>query len=59
MPLGAKRDRHASLGTGFIGRPGLAKVITRAAKNDRAMYIETPEPEVRSEEITKVKKIVA
>jgi len=59
VPLWAKRDRHASLGTGFIGRPGLSKVITRAAKNDRAMYIETPDPEIRSEEITKVKKIVA
>lgn len=59
VPLGAKRDRHASLGTGFIGWPALSKVIKRAAKNDRGLYIETPEPDIRAEEITKVRKIVA
>lgn len=51
-------DRHASLWRWFIWFPSLAKVIRRAADNDRAMYIETPEPERRSDEVALVRKVV-
>lgn len=57
--LGSKLDRHASLGRGFIGRKTLVPIIQRAAKHDRALYIETIEPELRPEEVQRVKAIVS
>lgn len=59
VPLGSKLDRHASLGRGFLGRKTLAPIAQRAAKHERALYIETPEPDLRSDEITKVRQIVS
>lgn len=56
--LWSKLDRHASLGRGFIGMPAIANIVSWAAKNDRAVYIETPEPELWPDEIEMVKKIV-
>lgn len=58
-PLGAKLDRHASLGKGFIGLPVLKNVIQRAAKTKRHCYLETPEPEIWAEEIQMVNEIAA
>ena len=55
--LGSKLDRHASLWHWFIGWKRLAKVIQRAAVNDRHCYIETPVPERRADEIAKVRSI--
>ena len=52
-------DRHASLWYGFIGWKRLAKVVKRAAENNRDCYIETPEPERRPEEVEKVRRIAA
>jgi deoxyribonuclease-4 len=59
VPLGAHLDRHASLWQGFIGWPVLSKVIAWAAKHDKPLFIETPEPDLRPDEINKVKSIVA
>lgn len=56
--LWSNLDRHASLGRGFIGFPALSKVIKWAADNGRAMYIETPEPKRRPDEIDLVKRII-
>ncbi len=59
VPLGAHLDRHASLGQGFIGWPVLSKVIAWAAKHDKPLFIETPEPDLRADEVASVKRIVA
>lgn len=59
VPLGSKLDRHASLGRGFIGRKALVPIVQWAAKNHKALYIETPEPDLWADEIKKVKQIVA
>lgn len=59
VPLWAKLDRHASLGRGFIWWKTLAPIAQRAEKNQRALYIETPEPDLRADEIVKVRQIVA
>lgn len=57
--LGSHLDRHASLGRGFIGRKTLVPIIQRAAQHDRPLYIETIEPDLRPDEVQKVKDIVA
>ncbi len=57
--LWSKLDRHASLWRWFIGFPTLVPLIQRAANNERPIYIETPEPWLRPEEIALVKKIIA
>ena len=59
VPLWAHLDRHASLGQGFIGWPVLSKVVTWATKNDIPLFIETPEPDLRPNEIAAVKCIAA
>jgi len=59
VPLGSKLDRHASLGRGFLGRKTLAPIAQWAAAHDRSLYIETPEPDLRADEISKVRSIVA
>lgn len=58
VPLGSKLDRHASLGRGFIWWKTLAPIAQRAEKNQRALYIETPDPDLRSDEIAKVHQLV-
>lgn len=50
-------DRHASLWYWFIWFPALSKVIKWANAHDRALYIETPEPDRRPSEIDMVRKI--
>lgn len=42
-----------------MGRKTLAPIAQRAEKNQRALYIETPEPDLRADEIAKVRQIVA
>jgi deoxyribonuclease-4 len=54
---GSHLDRHASLGRGFVWFPRFVGAIQRAAKNDIPLYIETPEPERRPDEVEKVKMI--
>lgn len=56
---GSHLDRHASLGRGFVWFPRFVWAIQRAAKNDIPLYIETPEPERRPDEVAKVKMIAA
>ena len=41
--LGAKVDRHANLGTGFIGKEGLEQVIMFFNKLKVPMVLETPD----------------
>jgi apurinic endonuclease APN1 len=57
VPLGAKLDRHAPLGKGFIGLPGLSPVIKWCSKNERMMIIETPDEKVRADEMQIVRGI--
>lgn len=59
VPLGAHLDRHASLGCGFVGRFVLAPIIQWAATHERPLFIETPNEELRSQEITRVRQIAA
>lgn len=59
VPLWSRVDRHASLGHGFVWRKTLVPIIQRADDMWRAMYIETPEPDLRPEEIASVKQICA
>ena len=42
-----------------MGWKTLAPIAQRAEKNQRALYIETPEPDLRADEIAKVRQIVA
>jgi deoxyribonuclease IV len=59
VPLWAKLDRHASLGRWFIWWKTLAPIAQRAEKNKRALYIETPDPDIWADEIGKVRQIIA
>ena len=58
-PLWARLDRHASLWKWFIGRPALSQVIKRAYENSRPLFIETPDNDIRPQEISQVKKIIS
>lgn len=58
VALGSHLDRHAPLGRGAIGWPALIPIIQWAAKHDRAIYLETTEPERRPEEIQYIKQII-
>lgn len=55
--LWSRLDRHASLGRWLIGWPSLAKVIRWAHAHDRDLFIETPEPDLRPEEIEAVRRV--
>jgi len=42
QPLGSNRDRHANLGEGYIGRPGLRRLIQSPRLGNLPFIIETP-----------------
>ncbi len=41
-PLGARKDRHAKIGEGFIGAEALARVVRHPALRDLPFVLETP-----------------
>lgn len=41
-PLGARKDRHARLGEGQIGKDALIRIINHPALKDLPFYLETP-----------------
>ena len=41
-PLGAKKDRHARIGEGYIGTEAFARIITHPALRDLPFVLETP-----------------
>lgn len=45
-PLGAKKDRHAPIGEGFIGLEALARVAAHPSLRDLPFYLETPHDNV-------------
>ena len=55
--LGSHLDRHAPLGRGAIGFPTIAQIIQRAAKHDKAIFLETTDPDLRPQEISQIKQI--
>lgn len=56
--MGSHLDRHAPLGKGAIGLSSFVPLIQWAAKNNKPIFLETPEPERRAEEITMIRKIM-
>lgn len=57
--LWTRLDRHASLGKWAIWWLSLIPVIQWAGKNDRGIYIETIDPELRPQEIQHIRNIIA
>ena len=55
FPLGAKRDRHASLGEGAIGIEGFKAMMQHPKLRDLPKYLETPKTEIWKEEIEKLR----
>lgn len=45
-PLGARKDRHAPIGEGFIGLEALAAVTAHPALRDLPFYLETPHDDI-------------
>ena len=41
-PLGARKDRHAKIGEGFIGAQALVRVVSHPALKDLPFVLETP-----------------
>jgi deoxyribonuclease-4 len=41
-PLGAKKDRHACIGEGYIGLDAFAAVVNHPALQNKPMILETP-----------------
>ena len=56
--LWSKLDRHASLWRWFIWLEWIAKIAKFAEKNNILTCIETPEPELRTEEISMLREII-
>lgn len=42
VPFGSRVDRHAKIGTGFIGRDGIANILRTPALRDLPCFLETP-----------------
>lgn len=41
-PMGSKKDRHAAIGEGTIGRKAFERIINHKALRDKSFYLETP-----------------
>lgn len=41
-PLGARKDRHAKIGEGYIGKEALIRVVNHPALRELPFYLETP-----------------
>lgn len=54
-PFGSKRDRHASIGEGEIGRECFEVVMTHPKLKDLPKYLETPNFDIWPEEIALLK----
>lgn len=57
-PLGARKDRHAAIGEGFIGLDALAAVTAHPALRDLPFYLETPHDDIEeyAEEISALRQ---
>lgn len=42
FPLNSRKDRHAAVGEGHIGRQGFARIINHPSLRDLPFYLETP-----------------
>ncbi|UFX83043.1 deoxyribonuclease IV [Candidatus Absconditicoccus praedator] len=56
---GSRLDRHASLGRGFVGLNALFQVVDWAYDNNKPIILETPDPDLRSEEIQMIRKYIS
>ncbi|MEI6241925.1 MAG: deoxyribonuclease IV [Chlamydiota bacterium] len=54
--LGSRKDRHASLGKGFIGLESFQTLMTQSATAFLPKYLETPDPSCWKEEIQLLQK---
>jgi len=52
LELDSRRDRHERIGKGKIGLDGFAAIIRHPASAEIPLILETPQPEIWSEEIT-------
>jgi deoxyribonuclease-4 len=58
FPHGSRRDRHANIGTGFIGREGFAAILADESVRRCAVLCETPgDPEVRKRDLDTLKSL--
>ncbi len=57
FPLGARKDRHASLGTGEIGFDSFAFLMRSPKTRHLAKYLETPNPTLWPEEIQRLRSL--
>ncbi len=55
-PLGARRDRHASLGKGEIGIESFKVMMTHPLLREIPKYLETPDTEIWKDEIELLRK---
>lgn len=46
MPLGSRKDRHAPIGAGYIGRAAFASVVNHPVLKNLPMVLETPHAEL-------------
>ena len=57
MPFGSKKDRHATIGDGEIGKDALLKILRHPKMKGIPIYLETPlEDEGHKEEIQMIKE---
>lgn len=50
-PLGSRKDRHESIGLGYIGWKGFAAIMRDSRTDDMPLILETPRPEIWSHEV--------
>ncbi len=57
LDLGSRRDRHESIGEGYIGKEGFAAIIRHPACDEIPLILETPDPDIWSREIAMLSAI--
>lgn len=59
MPFGSRKDRHATIGNGEIGRPAFEAILADPRTDGIPLILETPEPERWAEEIEMLRRMAA
>jgi deoxyribonuclease-4 len=59
FPAGSRKDRHDSLGQGYVGWRGFAAILADPRTDDMPLILETPRPAIWSHEIAQLRALGA
>ena len=59
FPLGSRKDRHDSIGMGYIGWRGFAAILQDPRTDDVPLILETPRPKIWGHEVARLRALAA